>query len=288
MGYVKTALVLLPLFIFLLIVCGKNREKNKKGTVLLWAIIWSLILLFIFLGSVCVFANYSLKDPGEDLSVADWLSFFGSYIGFAGSLIMAYVVYRQDKTINQLTLQEYQTAFEITFVNAESCESYNDEQRYKVMIYEGSKLYIKHDICPEGYGWPPPSATVPYLLVEIKNIGRMPVTALVLESVTFSEMPNQNYEKTLFFEKRRLGGNIMNGNYTLEPTSLVQCAFYFHGFDLPAGNYSAVMKMGYNANGIESQYEYTFVTTVTDCVEYKEYRFLDAKKQPTCLVPRVG
>lgn len=283
-GYVKTALVLLPLFIFLLIVCGKNRDKNKKGTVLLWAIIWSLILLFIFLGSVYVFANYSLKDPGADLTVADWLSFFGSYISFAGSLIMAYVVYRQDKTINQLTLQEYQTAFDIAFINARNCVSYGTEERYKVMIYDDEKLYIKHDVCPSEYIWQFPVKKVPYLLVQIKNIGRMPVTGLTLESVTFSDILNPKYEDIFFFEKSRLSGNIMNGTYTLEPTSLVQCAFYFHGFDLPEGYYSALLKLVYNSNGIQTQYEYNFVVTVTNGTGYKEYRFLDAKEQPKCRV----
>lgn len=284
LGYIKIALVILVPTILFLVGCGIYRDRKKQGTVLLWTITWLLILLCVFLVTVNFFANYPVKDPDEDLTVADWLSFFGSYIGFAGSLIMAYIVYRQDKTINQLTLQEYQTAFDIAFINAYNCASYGEKERYKVMIYDGGELYIKHDVCPKEYNWQLPVNNVLYLLVQIKNIGRMPVTGLTLESVTFSEMLNPQNEIVLSFEKRRLSGNIMNGNYTLEPNSLVQCAFYFLKFDLPEGYYSALLKLTYNVNGIQAKYEYTFVTTVTNCGEYKEYRFLDAKKQPTCLV----
>ncbi len=49
------------------------------------------------------------QDNSTDLTLtaSDWLGFLGGYLGFSGSLVMAFLVYRQSETINNLTLSEY-------------------------------------------------------------------------------------------------------------------------------------------------------------------------------------
>lgn len=82
----------------------------------------TLIVMFII---IHLFFCYQLGLPASvvqdnstdlTLSASDWLGFLGGYLGFSGSLIMAYLVYRQNKTINNLTLSEYVPSVNIRFM----------------------------------------------------------------------------------------------------------------------------------------------------------------------------
>ncbi|MDO4617466.1 MAG: hypothetical protein Q4B03_08420, partial [Lachnospiraceae bacterium] len=55
------------------------------------------------------------QNNSLDLSLgsSDWLGFLGSYLGFSGSLVMAYLVYRQSKLINDLTISDYSLSISI-------------------------------------------------------------------------------------------------------------------------------------------------------------------------------
>ena len=105
---IVVALVFLGLFIF------RNSivQKNKNGYHIVMAI---TALSGIFIG-IHFFFCYQIGFPASvaqnnatdlRLSSSDWLSFLSGYLGFAGSVVMAYLVYRQSETINGFILSEY-------------------------------------------------------------------------------------------------------------------------------------------------------------------------------------
>ena len=69
------------------------------------------IIHFCFCYQIGLPASLTQNDATDlTLTSSDWLAFLGSFLGFAGSLVMACLVYLQSEAINKLTISEYQTA----------------------------------------------------------------------------------------------------------------------------------------------------------------------------------
>ena len=74
-----------------------------------------VILVVGYVAIYCAF-YYHIGFPasqGQDssalvLTASDWLAFLGSYLTFAGALIMAYLVYRQNEKITELTIADHE------------------------------------------------------------------------------------------------------------------------------------------------------------------------------------
>lgn len=113
-------LLLIIVALFICIIFFELRTRKKDNNCL--AIVLCLcILTEIFIGIHYLFC-YQIGFPasvtqnnGTDLNLnaSDWLGFLGSYLGFSGSLIMAYLVYRQSKIIDELTISEYKPSMSI-------------------------------------------------------------------------------------------------------------------------------------------------------------------------------
>ena len=102
------SLVFLGLFVFR----NSIKWKNNNGYRIVM-VITALSSLFI---GIHFFFCYQIGFPASvtqnnttdlSLSSSDWLSFLSGYLGFSGSLVMAYLVYRQSETINSFVLSEY-------------------------------------------------------------------------------------------------------------------------------------------------------------------------------------
>ncbi len=124
----------------------KQRFKNKIND-LCSIIVLSLVLALGFELIYCAFYDQIGFPPGNNLTNSDWLSFLSGYLGFAGSLIMAWLVYKQDKKINELTMQEYQVVFSSVVKGLET-KIYSKEEQDAVFYRPKNQpeLYIKHDI----------------------------------------------------------------------------------------------------------------------------------------------
>ncbi|GBU04694.1 hypothetical protein EDD74_11744 [Faecalimonas umbilicata] len=111
-------LVIVAFFICILFFELRTRKKDNNC----FAIALTLcILMEIFIGIHFLFC-YQIGFPASvtqndrtdlNLNASDWLGFLGSYLGFSGSLIMAYLVYRQSKVIDELTILEYKPSISI-------------------------------------------------------------------------------------------------------------------------------------------------------------------------------
>lgn len=116
--------VMLAIFLFFVILLFafllfKFRRLKRDNTVV------SIALVTFVLGEAFVVIHLSfcyqwgfpasISQDINDLTLrsADWLSFLSGYLSFAGSLIMAYLVYRQTKKIDRLTLSEYQPSISL-------------------------------------------------------------------------------------------------------------------------------------------------------------------------------
>lgn len=94
----------------------KTENKNIYCVIMtIAAMIEAFIVIhFLFCYQIGFPASVT-QDNSRDLSLssADWLGFLSGYLGFSGSLIMAFLVYRQSGIINNFTLSEYRISASI-------------------------------------------------------------------------------------------------------------------------------------------------------------------------------
>ena len=106
------------------------RFKNIAtiGVVIL-ALVVAYIVIHMFFCYQVGFPASVTQDPSADLTLssADWLGFLGGYLGFAGSLVMAYLVYRQSDFINKFTISEYEPSAGLIIKN---CVKSTEHDRY--------------------------------------------------------------------------------------------------------------------------------------------------------------
>lgn len=111
--------MLIIVLLVVLILCRRRKQNAEKCKDAYDCIIAIMILIAVFIVIHFLFC-YQIGFPGSvsqnnntdlNLTSADWLGFLGGYLGFAGSLVMAYLVYRQSEQINNLTLSEYKLFF---------------------------------------------------------------------------------------------------------------------------------------------------------------------------------
>lgn len=127
----------------------KIGERDKAKVV--------LAAVLLILGGWAVYGAFYFQagfPAGESLDSSDWLSFLGGYLGFAGSLIMAWLVYLQDTRLKELTLEEYAAAFSIR-IKALEMAADTEEDRKQIFSYlkQGQEKYVsyfKHDAFPLG------------------------------------------------------------------------------------------------------------------------------------------
>lgn len=101
--------------IILLVLSLLRFNRIKRDTTIitislvLFILIESYVVIHLFFCYQWGFPASVTQDNGRDLSLSssDWLSFLSGYLSFAGSLVMAYLVYRQSKIIDKLTISEY-------------------------------------------------------------------------------------------------------------------------------------------------------------------------------------
>lgn len=184
---------------------SRKHEDEKRGALKTnknsyFYIVICLSLLIVAFEIVYVFFYFQVGLPASKnqddidlkLSASDWLSFFGSYLGFAGSLIMAFVVYKQDQKITELTLQEYQPAlyFRITGYSIKDINSITSP-----MIKDcDSTDYLRCDASQtETYESAVPDNQRCILYISLKNIGKQPLTGFMFESIEVEQ--NSEYEK---------------------------------------------------------------------------------------------
>lgn len=128
MNLKKVEIILLLIIAILICAIILKRQDKKKQNHYLVVVLAVIILIEGFVGIHFIFC-YQInpvsvsQDNGTDMNLnsSDWLEFLGSYLGFAGSLIMAYLVYYQSKTIDEFTIAEYKPSLSI--VNCTSIKS---------------------------------------------------------------------------------------------------------------------------------------------------------------------
>jgi len=164
--------------------------QNKKIIVAILALLLFLIS-FVIIYEIIYFAfYYQIGLPaGSELTSADWLAFLGSYLGFSSSLIMAILVYKQDKRVNELVLQEYQTSFDFQITRVGILSKYDEIKHKEYTIedsYKKSKIYKKHDLIKENRSINYQAARILYICIELSNLGKLSATDLFLESIVFT------------------------------------------------------------------------------------------------------
>lgn len=144
---IEMAILIAIIFIALVLFVFRNtiKEKNKNAYYIPMAII-ALVEIFII---IYFFFCYQLglpasvtQDNSTDLTLAasDWLGFLGNYLGFSGSLVMAYLVYRQSDTINNLTISEYEPS--ISLIIQESVNSTEFKEKKDIFVLTNINQYI--------------------------------------------------------------------------------------------------------------------------------------------------
>lgn len=98
-----------------------DKDKFPLGVLLLIALGYGVIYVLFF---------FQIGLPaGNELGNKEWLSFLSGYLGFAGTLIMSVMVYRQERQLAQLTLKQNNFRVECTIEMVE-CGNKNFETRY--------------------------------------------------------------------------------------------------------------------------------------------------------------
>ena len=192
---------------------------RMKRTEAAWFAIALLVLIGSFVGVYAAFYGQAGLPAGEGLSSADWLSFLGGYLGFAGSLIMAWLVYRQDTKLKELTMEEYAAAFSCKIRGVQQARDTKKEREQVFGFWEQEpqeyRNYFKHDAFPEAQeAQEAGGKLVTKIFLSLQNAGKLPVREMLLEKVEIQ--PYEKQEKLYRYNfTRENGGNILNGKHEL-------------------------------------------------------------------------
>lgn len=222
-------LIFFEIIAFLICFLGKSRLKEKGNDVCV-LVMWAALLALGFEGIYIAFYNQWGPPPGPNLENTDWLSFLAGYLGFAGSLIMAWLVYRQEKKINELLLQEYKVTLKPSVKGIELKKYSDDEMDYYFYKFGGcNDLYIKHDVeLLSDYKDVNinNSDLKSVIYFELINMGKLRVDNLCFNSVKIIS-PETNSIKYEFAFKKDIGGNLLNGSHQILPdNSLCVCLVF--------------------------------------------------------------
>lgn len=125
---------------------------------------------------------------GANLTKGDWLSFFGNYLCFASSTLLAIVVFQQDRKINDLLSSEYDPVLVIKVVEYERLlgdEADRVNSRFIVIEKGNQKMLFEQFIFePEKISGPNECVSKPFrFYFLIHNKGKLPIHSLTINRI---------------------------------------------------------------------------------------------------------
>lgn len=276
--------------VFILLYMGMNcrrirmKSTPKKSLFFIQLCICFIGLVLSFELIYCAFFFEIGFPPGSMLNSSDWLSFLGSYLGFAGSLIMAVLVYKQDKKINDLTLQEYQTSFKLSIERSDRFVRYSRKEYEDYVIRDplgGADVYIKHDVLLSGTTMDYKEKDIPYICFKLTNAGRLGVSDVVFNSISIKTLSSAAKELNYLFDNGP-GGNIWNGKHVILPMDSIMIGLVLHSFELYVGSYQCDMNISYCIGNIQQTTQVIFFCKVSEINSRKKIQFIDGKSDLEC------
>lgn len=191
-------IVLAILFVILVVILIprlKERLRFKNiatiGVVILALVVVYIVIHILFCYQLGFPASVT-QNSGADLTLssADWLGFLGGYLGFAGSLVMAYLVYRQSAYINKFTISEYEPSAGLIIKN---CVKSTEHDRYIenniVQSIPGAPeehYYTVYYIPKENLGGIEDGKHL--VFVEIVNNSKLPISKISFSEIKIEEL----------------------------------------------------------------------------------------------------
>lgn len=287
-GIIIACTLLLGLSIYCYI--KKSTKPNETGVIgfnrlTIFMYIVGLILLFEI-----VYAAFYYQvglPPGEGLTAIDWLSFLGSYMGFSGSLLMAYLVYKQDEKINTLTLQEYQTTFNFQICYAEKIDKYTEANQCEYTVnprHSPNEIFKKHDVkrVSADQADKSTSTDIPEVFIALTNVGRLTVTNLRFESLRLIPQSQEGTKEYCIEFAEEGGGNIWNGKHLLQPGGELKVCFVLNRFIQTVGTYHCFLNISYTIGSKTLPYIIDFFCSIQEVNAHIGYTFIDGICNPTC------
>lgn len=151
-----------------------------------WWIIISLCLLIAgyFLIYVCFFGN-GFFQPGTDLEKRDWLSFLGSYLSFAGTLIISLIAILQSRFFAEREKQR---------VAADRKKTIQPILSVSIVATNSQIAGTAEPFNPSDPGSIPQHKNV---TIEIENVGAFPICNVIIFDKYLCQMLKPNEKKQL-------------------------------------------------------------------------------------------
>ena len=197
-------LLFVILLLISIILCFLNvKRKALKGSAFSLLILLIFMLITLFVGIHLLF-YYQVGFPASKnqaekdllLSSSDWLSFLGNYLGFSGSLVMAFIVYRQSKIIDELTISEYKPSISISIKSCNKSTEYKkdvfkDENILQVLPNASEPFYTYHcDLEDDGKKLNIENYSI-LLFVEIYNLSKSRINQFSFKYIDFKSNDEQ-------------------------------------------------------------------------------------------------
>lgn len=207
----------------------KDGEKEKAKVI--------FVVEALLLGGWLVYGAFYFQvgfPAGEGLSSSDWLSFLGGYLGFAGSLIMAWLVYLQDTRLKELTLEEYAAEFygcirSLKWIDRKSLE----REPTQVVIFCGEgegkgKSYFKHEAFLKSEEKRKDTEEKwPVIFLSLKNAGKLSVKNICFEKIEIQSYDKDAKRYTYGFQVKN-EENLMNGKHEILPGGALNICLVMH------------------------------------------------------------
>jgi len=194
-------------------------------TLLSIAILVFEIIYFLFYFRIGLPASQMQADDALMLTASDWLSFFGSYLGCVGSLVMAYLVYRQSKKIDELTLADYAPA---VFLEIRASQKTTDVENFKPqslfrMSPEDPNKIVYTIFCKSVVEIETKESFGILLFVDIVNVGKTALQIIAFNELLFRKMkkPDEVIKYTIDQDM-----NLANGKIVIRPNHGMRLCCY--------------------------------------------------------------
>lgn len=245
------------LFTILVCLCLTKAKPSWNFGLTVILLIAGLVSVFLFIYAF-FFYKWGLS-PAESLEDKDWLAFLSGYLSFSGSLVMAWLVFKQSAIINQFTIQEYGIHVKGEIDDLTTLERTKSIGKWTLRYPNNNKDYFKYDLCVNAQRLDTDDAKYKNLLwFKFYNYGKLPIHRLSFNHVIIRDLNSEEKDR-IFFVYKGEKSSPFNGIHSIVPNDWVQICFVLPPIENYLSKKSYDFKISFSTEGMKSEEYINFV-----------------------------
>lgn len=233
-----------------------SSDNSNSGYLFIPLILLVLVLLYVLI--YLYFLRNVGFPTGPGLGKEAWLSFFGTYLSFSGTLLMSVAVYRQDRRLARLSFEQAKAGLKNTveWIEFGPCAEFDDfppivhvPSDLKKFDELSNQIFFCNYLSREGTTTDEKGKYSLILYLSISPLRNICISEMRIEQVSFSKISNKfNTEKfvTYTIMQEQIDWLLPGERDSHD----ICCILLNFPKEIPDGNYVVDLKIKHNSYGL--------------------------------------